>query len=128
MEITNEGYWKDNKNLDKAHISIRMGEIYVGEFKNDKRSGQGKNTWPDGEIYTGSFKDDDRHGQGKNIWPNGDTYSGEWLKGNMHGQGTYIFNARMVNMLENLRIIFMDGQGKLLCRRSYLYKVKIKMI
>ena len=58
------------------------GESYVGEFRNDKRSGQGTFTWSNGETYVGEFRDNKRHGGGvrysasglvleRGIWENG---------------------------------------------------------
>ena len=35
----------------------------------------------DGEVYEGEWKDDKCHGQGKYIWANGNVYSGEWKDG-----------------------------------------------
>lgn len=40
------------------------GEKYVGEFRDDKRSGQGTFTWSNGERYVGEFKDNKRNGRG----------------------------------------------------------------
>ena len=40
------------------------GEKYVGEFRDDKRSGQGTFTWTNGETYVGEFRDNKRNGEG----------------------------------------------------------------
>lgn len=40
------------------------GEKYVGEFRDDKRSGQGTFTWSNGEKYVGEFRDNKRNGKG----------------------------------------------------------------
>ena len=40
------------------------GEKYVGEFRDDKRSGQGTFTWANGEKYVGEFRDNKRNGKG----------------------------------------------------------------
>lgn len=40
------------------------GEKYVGEFRDDKRSGQGTFTWANGEKYVGEFWDNKRNGKG----------------------------------------------------------------
>jgi len=34
------------------------GAIYDGEWKEDKRSGRGKQTWSGGEVYDGEWKED----------------------------------------------------------------------
>ncbi len=50
-----EWIWKNN--LEKL--------VYEGEWKDDKRDGEGKFIWANGEIYEGEFKDDVRNDQGK---------------------------------------------------------------
>ena len=37
--------------------------IYVGEYKDGKKNGQGTMTYPDGNKYIGEYKDDKMHGQ-----------------------------------------------------------------
>ena len=54
------------------------GDKYVGEFKDNKRHGQGTYTHANGDKYVGEWKDDYRHGQGTGTWTNGDKYVGEW--------------------------------------------------
>jgi hypothetical protein len=65
------------------------GDKYVGEFKDDKFHGQGTYTYANGEKYVGEFKDDKSHGQGTHTWANGDKYVGEFKDDKKHGQGTY---------------------------------------
>jgi hypothetical protein len=60
------------------------------------QNGQGTNIWASGEEYVGEFKDDKRNGQGTYTFdPNsqwaGDKYVGEWKDDNRHGQGTYTY-------------------------------------
>ena len=69
------------------------GDKYVGEWKEDKRHGQGTYTWASGSKYVGEYKDDKRHGQGTYTWGKGkwegDKYVGEFKDDKMRGQGTY---------------------------------------
>ena len=65
------------------------GNKYVGEFKDNKRHGQGTYTWADGGKYVGEWKDNKRHGQGTYTWANGNKYVGEFKDDKMHGQGTF---------------------------------------
>jgi len=46
-------------------------------------------TYSNGEKYDGEWKDNKKHGQGAHTWPNGDKYVGEYKDGVPFGQGTY---------------------------------------
>jgi len=67
------------------------GDKYVGEWKDDKRHGQGTYTWPNQGQHVGEYKDGNRHGQGTHTFPDGDQYVGEYKDGMWHGRGTYTF-------------------------------------
>ena len=45
-------------------LTFSSGDTYVGEFKDDKISGQGTYTYADGNKYVGEFKDGKRNGRG----------------------------------------------------------------
>ena len=64
------------------------GAKYVGEYRDDKRTGQGTYTWPNGDKYVGEYRDGKRTGQGTFTWPNGAKYVGEYRDGKQNGQGT----------------------------------------
>jgi hypothetical protein len=77
------------------------GGVYVGEYKNGNRHGQGTYIWNDGPFKSyrdiGEWKDHERTGYRRYIFgqenPNwaGHVYEGDFLNGKHHGQGTYIF-------------------------------------
>jgi len=80
------------------------GDKYVGEYKGNKRHGQGtytygpKSKWA-GDKYVGEYKDGKRHGQGTYTWgPKskwaGDKHVGEYKDGKMYGQGTYTYGPK----------------------------------
>jgi hypothetical protein len=69
------------------------GDKYAGEFRDDKRTGQGTFTWPDGQKYVGEFRDSKRTGQGTYKWLDGTQYAGEWRDNKRTGQGTYTWGA-----------------------------------
>ena len=56
-------------------------------------------TWSDGDKYVGEWKDDKKHGQGTLTVGNlgnqgkhaGDKYVGEWRDDKYHGQGTFTY-------------------------------------
>ena len=68
------------------------GDKYVGDWKNDNRTGQGTYTYgPNsewaGDKHVGEYKDNKRHGQGTYTFANGDKYVGEYKDNDYHGQG-----------------------------------------
>ena len=70
------------------------GDIYVGEWKDDKRHGQGtyyylENNRFKGDKYVGEWRNGDRHGRGTYIRANGDKYIGEFRGNKVSGHGTY---------------------------------------
>ena len=83
--------------------SFANGDKYVGEFKDDKRTGQGTYTWADGDKYVGEYKDDKRTGQGTYTYASGDKYVGEYKDDKNHGQGTYTFadGSKWIGAWEN---------------------------
>ena len=80
-----------NKSNCFAVFSYSNGEIYVGEFKNNKRHGQGTFSFNDGRQYVGRWKNNKFNGQGMETNPNGDKYIGEFKNNKRHGQGTLTF-------------------------------------
>ncbi|MDR2781413.1 MAG: hypothetical protein LBB21_03070, partial [Holosporaceae bacterium] len=85
---------------------------YEGEFKDGKKNGRGKFTYPDGSSYEGIFKDDEKDGEGiftstrsntehrctykdgkivngyiKIDYENGSSYEGEFKDGRKNGKG-----------------------------------------
>lgn len=47
-------------------------------------------------IFEGNYKDGKRAGVGKMTYPNGDEYTGEWKDNAMEGEGTYIYKVGLV--------------------------------
>jgi S1-C subfamily serine protease len=73
------------------------GDKYVGEFKDDKRNGQGafifgsKSEWA-GDEYVGQFKDDKFHGQATYTFADGEKYIGQFRDGFFDGYGTFFYS------------------------------------
>ncbi|HRN93233.1 MAG TPA: hypothetical protein PL084_00780, partial [Chitinophagales bacterium] len=70
---------------------LSTGEVYDGEWANDKRNGFGKATMKDGAAYTGEWKDNKRSGQGIYTFLNGDKYVGLFTDNKMNGAGIYYY-------------------------------------
>ena len=90
------GEWKNDKWHGQGTYIYFNGDKYIGEYKNNKKNGKGTYTyglnseWA-GDKYIGECKDGKKHGQGTYTWISENKYVGEFKDGNMHGQGTYTF-------------------------------------
>ena len=65
------------------------GNRYVGDYKNNKKHGQGVYTAANGDSYSGEFKDGTYNGMGTYRFANGSIYSGEFKDGRRAGQGVF---------------------------------------
>ena len=73
-----DGLWKDGRHgFGKCHFS--NGDIYDGQYHNDKRDGQGCYTHADGSQYSGSFVDGLQQGKCRYRDLYGREYRGEWV-------------------------------------------------
>ena len=59
------------KRTGKGKMMWPDGNVYEGDWVDDKRTGKGKFTWSKGSVYEGDSVDDKRTGKGKYTWPNG---------------------------------------------------------
>ena len=91
--------------------SFANGEVYEGEYKDDKKHGQGKRTWADGNVYEGEWKDHKKHGQGKYTWADGEVYEGEYKDCMRHGQGKCTF-ARITAVINYTHSFIVIGVTK----------------
>ena len=85
-----EGYWKDDK---KTGIGIEIkydGTLYKGEFDNGKKNGTGIYYWKDNSVYFGEWQDNKCHGYG--VFKNGNRskYQGEFCYNKRNGYGELI--------------------------------------
>ena len=63
------------------------GVKYIGEFRDNRRNGKGREIFPSGHQYVGEFRDGKRNGQGTYIFPSGEKYVGEFRDDKRNGQG-----------------------------------------
>ena len=90
MGIIFEGYWKDDK---KNGLGIEKNydrALYEGEFKNGKKNGLGIYYWKDNSVYFGEWLDNTCHGYG--VFKNGDKskYQGQFCFNKREGYGELI--------------------------------------
>ena len=79
------------------HLKIRHvyedKSVYVGEWVDGKRNGEGTWTAINGDTYTGSWINDKRHGQGVEKWELGRKYNGEYKNGMKDGKGIFTYTG-----------------------------------
>jgi hypothetical protein len=63
------------------------GNVYVGEWLDDRFDGVGEYIWADGRRFIGGFKRDKIEGRGTGFWPDGRIYEGEYKSDLAHGHG-----------------------------------------
>ena len=70
-------------------IFKKFGDLYEGEFHNDKINGRGYYLWQNKESYIGDFVDAKMHGKGVYKWPDGSQYEGDYFNNIKEGNGIY---------------------------------------
>ncbi|CAD7933347.1 unnamed protein product [Amoebophrya sp. A120] len=92
---TYEGQWKNDKREGEGVHTYPDGATYRGQWYLDLQHGEGEYTWPGGsESYKGEYKDGKPHGRGLYTWPTGDTYEGQWEHNQRHGEGVHTWPDR----------------------------------
>ena len=76
---------------------IILYERIMGEYKDDKRNGQGIYTWANGNRYEGEFKDDKINGRGLYTWADGQRYERDSSKTNFSTFMILINTSDIVN-------------------------------
>jgi hypothetical protein len=82
------GEFRDNKRNGQGALTFANGDKYVGEWSDGKENGQGTYTFLNGDKYIGEWGDGKRNGRGTETYPDGREYVGEWRNGKKNGQGT----------------------------------------
>ena len=88
-----EGEWLDDKANGEGKY-IRKGLIYEGQWKNDRQNGHGIEKLDDGSYYEGDFVNGKKEGKGKYVWADGSSYIGEFKDNAFNGKGKYIWDNR----------------------------------
>ena len=110
------GEFKDNERTGQGTYTFGSGsqwtgDKYVGQFKNGFFNGKGTYTWADGKIYVGQFKYDKRTGQGTYYFIDGDKYAGQVEDGFFNGKGTYTWVDGIESYVGEWKNDKYDGQG-----------------
>jgi len=82
--------WMSPANEDEEQ-EAKVLAVYEGQYKDGKRCGEGKMTYPNGDAYHGEWNNNDMSGTGTYKYKNSDIYSGGFVGGLKHGKGVYEF-------------------------------------
>lgn len=98
-----EGQWLGGQRhgygtLRREEPSGGAVRIYVGHWREDKRSGEGKQFYPDGSVYFGQWMEDKRSGHGILWQADGGIYIGEWQLDSFHGRGVLFAGKWTITM------------------------------
>lgn len=115
-----DGWWLDGTRHGVGTY-IQFGNKYVGEWKYNKRSGQGTMYYVTNCVYKGSWLDDLPHGQGTFIDSSGNTYTGEWIRGMKEGQGILTYKNGDV-YVGHFKANKFDGNGTLTMVNGMAYE------
>jgi len=69
--------------LDAARENETNGDVYTGEFAEDRMCGRGNYVYANGDRFVGSFRDDLPHGEGVHILAEGGVHGGMWEFGQL---------------------------------------------
>ena len=138
-----EGKYIDGRVTGKGILKNAKGNLYVGDFVDNKRHGYGEldtnrlhykgqflgdrfngkgiiHFKIEGHDYDGDFRDNEINGSGVFRWTNGDVYDGQMTRGKMNGFGRYtyangqIYEGNYVNGVK-------EGKGKLTYPNGFVY-------
>jgi len=85
-----EGQWINDKKEGYGTYTDADGHRYEGSFRDDKREGEWCSFgYFDGSRYEGGYVKDKKEGYGIFTYADGKRYDGYWLNGKRHGQGTF---------------------------------------
>ena len=88
------GEYSDGKRNGNGMLSYPDGTRYEGEFKDGKFNGKGTLCFQDGTRYVGNFKDNRFNGHGKVFLSDGSVYAAQFKKGRTKGNVTSPVNDR----------------------------------
>src|SRR3990167_8095605 len=77
-----QGEWRNNRPHGQGHYQRMNGDDYTGLFHNGRFQGEGVCKYGNGDTYKGNWENGQPSGQGEMRYQNGNRYVGEWKAGN----------------------------------------------
>lgn len=88
-----QGQWRNNRPHGEGRYTTLRGDEYVGHFHNGRFQGQGSYRFSNGDQYKGQWQAGRMEGQGEMIYQNGNRYTGEWKDSQRHGKGELVYRS-----------------------------------
>jgi len=114
-----DGEWKNDKKHGIGTQTFKeKGDKYEGMWRENKMDGKGIYYYANGSYYDGMWKNNQRDGFGEFHFPNGDKYDGEWKDDQMHGRGIMYYHngSKFTGEWKNNEI---NGRGIFLFANGY---------
>ena len=83
------GDFTNDKITGRGDYLYALGDSYSGYLEDGKKNGEGIFKWSDGASYAGAFKDNMKNGRGKFMFADGSVYEGDYVNDIQHGRGRY---------------------------------------
>ncbi len=88
------GDYIDDKMNGKGVLEYNNKDVYEGDFLNNFKHGYGVMKYVNGNIYTGQWKNNYKNGKGKIIYNDNSYYNGDWVNDKRHGKGIMVFSDK----------------------------------
>lgn len=120
-----QGEFKDNKKHGNGTYVWENGDRYEGQFVDDRPDGKGKWSFSSGDTYEGEVKAGVIVGKGTSTTKSGDSFDGSFIDGKPQGTGVYRFASgdRYEGEMSNGR---MNGQGRYIAKDGYVIQGRFK--
>jgi hypothetical protein len=105
------GEFVNNRGHGFGRMEYADGSVYEGLYIDGEKNGNGKFTYGNGSVYEGDSKDNMKHGYGRETYASGEVYEGQFIDGNMNGHGKFTFVSGAVYE-GNFSDCKMHGQGR----------------
>ncbi|MFZ5603260.1 MAG: MORN repeat-containing protein [Pseudomonadota bacterium] len=88
-----QGEWRNNRPHGQGRYQRMNGDDYTGLFHNGRFQGEGVCKFGNGDTYKGNWENGQPSGQGEMRYQNGNRYVGEWKEGKRHGKGQLFYRS-----------------------------------
>lgn len=110
------GQWKGGKRHGWGTLGKRCGNgyakrIYIGQWRNGFKEGEGKQFYKDGGVYFGYWSGNKRHGFGIMWFADGSLFLGNWMNDMYHGTGI-LFEVNKDRYEGSFENGLKNGEGK----------------